>query len=217
MTEIVGAVSGLIAAHPGLTWAIAFLVAAGESVVVVGAFVPGTPILLAIGAAGSLGHVSLTGVIVAAILGAVLGDGVSYWIGHRHRDRLLAGWPFAMRPALLARGQAFIARFGVPSVALARFLPGVRAVVPVVAGMFGMRPLPFYAANVASALVWAPVHILPGALVGLLADLHLPDDLDDWAIVAAAAAGVIALVPRRARLTRVFGRLGRAGGHGGLR
>jgi membrane protein DedA with SNARE-associated domain len=191
MTELVAAVSGFIAAHPGLTWAVAFLVAAAESIIVVGALVPGTPILLAIGAAGSLGHVSLTGVVVAAILGAMLGDGLSYWIGHRHRDSLLRGWPFAARPGLLARGQDFIGRFGVPAIALARFLPGVRAVVPVVAGMFGMRPLPFYAANIASALVWAPVHILPGALVGLIADLHLPDDLDDWGIPAAAALGVL--------------------------
>jgi membrane protein DedA with SNARE-associated domain len=197
MTEIVAAISGFIAAHPGLTWAVAFLVAAAESIIVVGALVPGTPILLAVGAAGSLGHVSLGGVVIAAILGAIVGDGLSYWIGHTHRERLRGGWPFATRPRLLARGQDFIARFGVPAIALARFLPGVRAVVPVVAGMFGMRPLPFYAANIASALVWAPVHILPGALVGLLADLHLSDDLEHWAIPAAAALGVLLWALRR--------------------
>lgn len=178
---------------------------------------PGTPILLAIGAAGSLGHVSLTGVVIAAILGAILCDGLSYWIGHRHREPLLRGWPFAARPGLLARGQAFIARFGVPAIALARFVPGVRAVVPVVAGMFGMRPLPFYAANIASAALWAPAHILPGALLGLIADLHLPDDLDDWAIPAAAVLGIVLIAVRRPWLRRGMLRRGikrqRAGDH----
>lgn len=180
-----------IAANPGLTWAVAFLVAAAEAVVVVGALVPGTPILMAIGAAASLGHVSLAGVVAAAVAGTVAGDGLSYWLGHRHRERLLGGWPFATRPGLLARGEAFFRRWGALGVAAARFLPGVRAVVPVVAGMLGMRPAAFYAANVASALVWAPVHVLPGAAVGLLAGLHLPPDLDDLALPAAALLGAL--------------------------
>lgn len=192
MTGIAAAVGTFIASNPGSTCAVAFLVAAAESVVVVGALVPGTPILLAIGAAGSLGHVSLTGVVIGATLGAVLGDGFSWWLGYRHRDHLLRGWPFATRPELLARGEGLVGRFGVPSVALARFLPGVRAVVPAVAGILGMRPGPFFAADVAAALLWAPAHVLPGALVGRLASLHLANDLDDWAI---AAAGVIGLVP----------------------
>lgn len=202
MTALIADITGFIAAHPGLTWAVAFVVAASEAFVVVGALVPGTPILMAIGAAASLGHVSLTGVVVVAILGAVAGDGLSYWIGHRHADRLLAGWPFATRPGLLATGEAFIRRFGVPGVALARFLPGMRSVVPVVAGMFGMRPAAFYASNVASAIVWAPLHILPGALAGLLAGMHLGADLDDLAVPGAAILGFALLILRRAWLRR---------------
>ncbi|WP_160119812.1 DedA family protein [Rhodovarius lipocyclicus] len=202
MTALIAEITGFIAAHPGLTWAVAFAVAASEAFVVVGALVPGTPILMAIGAAASLGHVSLAGVVVAAILGAVAGDGLSYWIGHHHADRLLSGWPFATRPALLATGEAFIRRFGVPGVALARFLPGVRSVVPVVAGMFGMRPAAFYASNLVSAIVWAPVHILPGAAVGLLAGVHLGADLDDLAVPAAAGLGIALLLLRRAWLRR---------------
>lgn len=191
MTAIVVAVSGFIAAHPGLTWAVAFVVAAAESIIVVGALVPGTPILMAIGAAASLGHTSLAGVVVAAILGAIAGDGLSYWLGYRHADRLRCGWPFSTRPGLLTKGGDFIRRYGIPGVAAARFLPGVRAVVPVAAGIFGMRPAAFYVSNIASALVWAPLHILPGALIGLLARQHLPDDLDDFAVPAAAAVGVL--------------------------
>lgn len=197
MTGLVAATTGFIAANPALVCLVAFLVAAAESFIVIGALVPGTPILLAIGAAGSLGHVSLAGVVVAAILGAILGDGLSYWIGYRHRRRLRRGWPFKTRPGLLIRGQAFIRRFGVPSVALARFLPGVRAVVPVVAGMFGMRPMVFYVSNIASALLWAPVHILPGTLVGLIARLHLSNELVDWAIPATAGLGLLVWGLRR--------------------
>lgn len=199
--SLLAALGGLLAPHPHRVQLVAFLVAASESFVVVGALVPGTPVLVAIGAAGGLGHVPLSGVVVAAMLGAAAGDGLSYGIGRRYRDRLLSGWPFAGRPELLARGKGFIDRFGLFAVALARFLPAVRAVVPVVAGVLGMPPARFYAANIASALVWAPMHVLPGALLGLLARLHLSDDLDDWAIPAAAALGLLlwALHHRRPR------------------
>lgn len=197
MSGLAAVAADWIAANPGLTWAIAFLVSAAEAVVVVGALVPGTPILMAIGAAASLGHVSLWGVVAAAAAGAAAGDGLSYWIGHSRRDRLLRGWPFSSRPGLLAHSEAFFRRWGALGVAGARFLPGVRAVVPVVAGMLGMRPAVFYAANVASALVWAPVHVLPGALVGMLGTLHLPPGAGELALPAAAAAGALVWAARR--------------------
>jgi undecaprenyl-diphosphatase len=38
--------------------------------------------------------------------------------------------------------------------------------IPLIAGCAGMRPLRFYVANILSAIVWAPAHILPGAILG---------------------------------------------------
>jgi membrane protein DedA with SNARE-associated domain len=200
MTAIIAMAAAWIEANPALTWAAAFLISASEAIVLLGARVPGSPILIAIGAAAGIGHVSLGGVIVAAIAGAVVGDGLSYWIGHRYRDRLLVGWPFAKRPGLLRQGTAFFGRWGMLGVMTARFLPGLRAVVPVVAGMFGMRPTAFYTANVTSAIIWAPLHILPGTAAVLLADLLLPlemDDVGDFALPGVAIVGLLLLGARR--------------------
>ncbi len=208
MTAVIAMAVAWIEANPALTWAAAFLVSASEAIVLVGALVPGSPILIAIGAAAGIGHVSLSGVIIAAIGGAVVGDGLSYWIGHRYRDRLLVGWPFARRPGLLRQGTAFFGRWGMLGVATARFLPGLRAVVPVVAGMFGMRPTAFYAANVTSAIVWAPLHILPGTVAVLLADLLLPletDGLGDFALPGIAILGLLLLGARRLWRRRAAG------------
>jgi undecaprenyl-diphosphatase len=204
VSELLAGTADLSARHPHAVWAVAFLVAASESIVVVGALVPGTPVLMAIGAAGSLGHVSLAGVVAGAVLGAVAGDGLSYWIGHRYGERLARGWPFAGRPERLARGRAFIDRFGLLAVGLARFLPAVRAIVPVVAGMLGMPPARFYLANVASALIWAPLHVLPGALVGFVARLHLSDEFDEWAIPTAALTGLVVWALHRRRRSRTL-------------
>ncbi len=145
---------------------IIMLAAASESLVVIGAFIPGTALILALGAASGLGYLPLWPLILATTLGAILGDGLSYWIGHAHRDKIAAVWPFSSRPDILVAGERFFGRYGWAGIALARFLPGVRAIVPVVAGTSGMRPLPFFAANVGSAIVWAPAHLIPAALAG---------------------------------------------------
>ena len=46
----------------------------------------------------------------------------------------------------------------------ARFVPPIRALVPITAGALGMPPLRFYPVNIAAILLWAPAHILPGVL-----------------------------------------------------
>jgi len=43
----------------------------------------------------------------------------------------------------------------------------VRAFVPLLAGVMRMSSRHFYVANILSALVWAPIHVFPGVLVGL--------------------------------------------------
>src|SRR6202521_5081028 len=107
MTALVQAVMGLIDQHPNWVSLITFLTAMSEAVAVVGLFVPGTAILIGIGSLVGLGHLALWSILASATLGAVVGDGVSYWMGHRHGDRISSMWPFRDRPQLLARGQAF--------------------------------------------------------------------------------------------------------------
>jgi len=167
MDDWLQALIDLIARHPHWAGALAFATAMAESVAVVGIFVPGTAILIALGAVIGLGELPLWPVLVWATLGAVAGDGVSYWIGHRYKDQIRTSWPLRERPQLFEKAEAFFHRFGVMSVAIGRFVPGVRAMIPVVAGAVGMPPLRFYIVNILSALVWAPAHILPGAGMGL--------------------------------------------------
>lgn len=152
--------------NPTLAILATFLAAASESLVIVGAFIPGTALILALGAAAGLGYLPIWPLLVAATAGAVLGDGFSYWIGHSQRNRITSVWPFSTHPEILTTGEAFFARYGWTGIVIARFLPGVRAIVPVVAGTSGMKPLLFYAANIGSATIWAPVHILPAAFAG---------------------------------------------------
>ncbi|WP_246094167.1 MULTISPECIES: DedA family protein [Mesorhizobium] len=111
--------------------------------------------------------------LISAFLGAIVGDGLSFWLGYRYHREILQRWPLNRYPELIARSEAFFERHGGKSVFLARFTPGVRAFIPLVAGMLQMPARRFYYANIFSAFVWAPSHILPGELVSSARLMHL--------------------------------------------
>ncbi len=96
-------------------------------------------------------------------------------------------WPFATRPALIEQAERFFGRYGTASVAICRFVPVLRSTVPMVAGMAGMVRSRFLIANVSSAFIWAPVHVVPAQFAGLsLADVQT----GDWQNAALCAAGL---------------------------
>lgn len=181
MTDIVNPILQWLYAHPNLAGLGTFLISAGESVAILGTIVPGSIMMTAIGALAGGGVIPLYPTILWAILGAIVGDGISYRIGYHFKDRLHDLWPFRYRPYLLLKGEAFFSTHGSMSVFIGRFVGPVRAIVPLVAGMLGMKPLKFYIANVLSAIGWAPAYMLPGILLGA-ASLELPPDIAVHAI-----------------------------------
>ncbi|WP_144162012.1 bifunctional DedA family/phosphatase PAP2 family protein [Paraburkholderia sp. BCC1885] len=156
----------LLGGHAQWTLAVVFLAAFLESVAVIGTFVPGSTAMFLAGALVGTGALNLGWLFACALAGAVAGDGLSYWLGRRHRDKLVQLWPFCTHPQILQAGHQYFASHGARSVVFARFIAPLRAIVPVIAGMLGMSPVRFYAMNVLSALLWAPAHILPGVVFG---------------------------------------------------
>lgn len=145
-------------------WApwIAFILAFGESLVVVSLFFPATFVLVGLGALIAAGGAPFMPVWAAATLGAALGDAVSYWLGHHFKDRAPRIWPLRNFPGLMTRGERFFFRFGTASVFIGRFFGPMRAVIPLIAGMLGMPHFLFQMANIASAMAWAFLLLAPG-------------------------------------------------------
>ncbi len=179
-----------IAQHP--TWAglIVFLIALIESLAIVGLFIPGAVLMLAIGALIGTDTLAFWPTFWWAVAGAVVGDGVSFWLGHHYKQRLRCLWPFSRYPALLDHGERFLAQHGGKSVLFGRFFGPARAIVPVSAGIMGMSPSRFFIANVLSALVWAPAFLLPGMAFG--ASLNLAAEVASH--LALLLVGLIVLV-----------------------
>ena len=154
------------AAHPDWAIIIVFLIAFGEALLIIGLFVPSTAVLVGAGILVGTGHLPFWPVALATAIGAIAGDQISYWAGRLFGERLKIMWPLNRYPQLVARGEEFVRSHGGKSIAIGRFVPGVKAVVPGIVGMFGMGQLYFAAVNFTSGLVWAAAHVFPGMLIG---------------------------------------------------
>jgi membrane-associated protein len=153
-----------VSAHAWLAYLTLFLAALLEAVPVVGSVIPGSTIILALSALVPGGQLTLQWVLLAAIAGALIGDGSAYIVGHRSQDEILSTWPLSRYPAVIAQSEAFFRHWGIWAVFFARFVPPIRAFVPVTAGALGMARMQFFAANIPAVLLWAPAHVLPGVL-----------------------------------------------------
>jgi membrane protein DedA with SNARE-associated domain len=171
VSELLSTLLAWIADHPFWAGIAIFSVAFSESVAVIGLLVPGVVVMFGIGALIATGTLEFWPVFAWAVAGAVAGDSLSFWLGHHFQDRLRELWPFSRHPQTLQRGIDFFQKYGGKSVAIGRFFGPVRAIIPLVAGMLGMPPWRFVAANLISALVWAPAYLLPGIVFGASLEL----------------------------------------------
>jgi undecaprenyl-diphosphatase len=151
-----------VAAHPLLAGLALAMVAAAESLVLVGLLVPGAAVMFGAGALIGTGHLSFWPMVAWAVAGAIIGDAVSFWLGRRYGERLQTLWPLRRYPGLMTRGMVFFRRHGGKSVLVGRFVGPVRPIIPAVAGMMGMSPVLFLLVNAGSALLWAPAYLVPG-------------------------------------------------------
>ncbi len=170
MGHLVQLALDFISAHSGWAVAVMFVTSFGKSFAFVSLLFPGTSLLIAAGALVAAGSLPYFPILAGAVIGAVLGDTVSFWIGHRFGGGIARVWPFTRSPELLTNGIRFFARHGGKSVFIGRFFGPVRAVIPLAAGIMRMPRGRFWFANATSAIVWAPMLLFAGDAVGDVGD-----------------------------------------------
>jgi membrane protein DedA with SNARE-associated domain len=154
---------------------VAFGLAFAETAFLLDLVVPGEVGLVVVGAGAARGDEPLVTVIVAAALGATLGDSVGWLIG-----RYGLTW-------LLAR----VSRRGGAAVFLGRFVGALRSVVAIAAGLGGMPFLRFLKWNVAASIVWTGLVVSAGYLFGRNVDAIVSDV--GLVVAGAILAGVVLL------------------------
>ena len=154
----------------------------------IGIPVPGPLFLLAAGALVRNGKLSLAPALALAVTACVLADWAWYEAGRRLGDRALHFiHHFARDPdAHDRRAKETFARYGLPLLLLCKFVPGLDAVVPPMAGTSRTSRLRFLAAETAGACLYS------GAYAGL--GFVFSHDLNRTATCASSLGKVFAAV-----------------------
>ncbi|MDH5433041.1 MAG: DedA family protein [Gammaproteobacteria bacterium] len=145
-----------------IVFAIAFL----ESMAIVGLLMPGWVLLLAIGGLIGGDVLPFYPIVIAAYLGAVIGEYISYYVGYHYHEKFLQIRFFSERKKLIEKGRVFFKKHGILGVFVSRFFGPARAVIPLVAGICEMKKRHFIWVNLVSGMIWAPAYLIPGILLG---------------------------------------------------
>jgi membrane-associated protein len=149
MFDLVSLVEG--AGYLGL-----FAIIFAESGILIGFFLPGDSLLFTAGFLASQGYLAIAPLIILLFIAAVLGDAVGYLFGKKVGPRIFSRpKSFWFNPAHIERTRTFFERYGAKTILLSRFLPAVRTVAPIMAGIGGMRYRVFALYNAIGALLWA--------------------------------------------------------------
>ncbi len=119
--------------------------------------VPGETTVLAGGALAHDGRLSLAGVVLSAIGGAILGDNTGFYIGRRAGRGLLErfGRRVGVTPRRLQTFDRFFHRYGGRTIFIARFVTGLRVVGALLAGASELPWPSFLFYNVTGAVTWS--------------------------------------------------------------
>jgi membrane protein DedA with SNARE-associated domain len=174
--EFTAATVALVQANQAYAAPIVFALAFGESLAFLSLLLPATAILLGLGVllgtvgvnfwpfvAGGAGAINFWPIAIAGWIGSVLGYGISYIFGKYYKDSIGTIWPFSKYPEMLPKGKVLFDKYGAYGVFLGHFSGPVRAVIPVVAGVYELTPWKFWLANITSSFIWAVAMLAPGA------------------------------------------------------
>lgn len=192
MNVAMGGFGPLETAGPVLVWTVVLTFVFLECALIIGLFLPGDSMLLTAGivlAAHGSGEAHVWALSVGAMIAAVAGNQVGYVIGQRTGDHLVARKNGKyINTQNLTRVADLLHRHGFLAVLLARWIPWVRTLCPLVAGAAGMDHRRYTIASTIGAIIWAPVLLLVGFYAGNFLEGM------DWLMPAVIGTLIVGLV-----------------------
>lgn len=142
------------------------------------------------------GTMSLTGVIIAGVVGSWIGSAITYEVSRVVGRPLVMkyGKYFFMPPHKVERAENFLRRYQTGGIFFARLLPVVRHLISIPAGMVKMRFGMFSLMTISGAAIWCSILTWYGHKVGVdnPGMLDTPKELVD--AIKNESAGIIILV-----------------------
>jgi membrane protein DedA with SNARE-associated domain len=163
--------------------------------------IPSEAIMLFAGFSVSKGELSLVGIVVAGVLGNLVGSWIAYAVGYFGRiDLLERNKLIHISPKHLKWADDWFARYGNATVFFSRMLPIIRTFISLPAGVAKMPFWRFSAYTLLGSIPWVLMLAIVGEKVG--------DNWEDWrhklgyldyVVLAAIVVGVVYLIVKRRR------------------
>ena len=132
----------------------------------IGLPVPAVPTLIVAGAVGVHGQMSLPALFVGSVMACVAADCGWYLIGERYGIRVLKTLcKISLEPdSCVSQTQTRFERWGVNSLVVAKFIPGLAIIAPPMAGALRIGWLRFVLLSTAAAVLWVGIYLGAGAV-----------------------------------------------------
>ncbi|MES2185365.1 MAG: VTT domain-containing protein [Pseudomonadota bacterium] len=170
---------------------------------------PAYPVLLLTGGMAARGHAGLAPLLAAAVVASVLSDSAWYLAGQRHGRRVLRLLcRLSLTPDKCVRQtESLFARWGAPSLLVAKFVPGFASIATALAGTLRIPRGAFLLYDTLGAALWAGVGIGLGVLFSDAIEqvLQTLDEIGRWGLLL-VLLGLAAFVLRRWWQRYRFGR-----------
>jgi membrane protein DedA with SNARE-associated domain len=150
-------------------------------------------------------HLTLLGIVVAGVLGNLVGSWIAYGVGRAGRVELIEkhGHWLHLKPSHIEWADRWFARYGAPAIFFSRMLPIIRTFISLPAGVAKMGFMRFTVLTLAGCVPWVLGLALAGEAVGKdWESTRKAFEYVDYAIVALVVIGVIYLIARRRRAGR---------------
>jgi len=154
------------------------------------------------GQSASQHHLTMVGVVLAGLLGTMVGSWITYGIGRAGRLELLKrhGSKLHVGPAQIARAERWFERYGEPVVLFGRMVPLIRAFVSLPAGIARMPFWRFTVLSLIGSIPWVIALAFAGhALGGDWTSVRKGFQYVDYAVLALVVVGIAYAIVRQRR------------------
>jgi len=158
--------SAFVGSGSSLVYVGVFFAAFLECIPLAGIIVPGALILMIGGFFARLDATDFALLLLVGSAGAILGDIGAFYLGRRFGLQWLSQHERFARAVYFDKARQYFTSHGDKSVLLARFVGPLRPVIPFVAGVFQMAPVPFLFFNIIGGILWASAFLAVGYFFG---------------------------------------------------
>jgi membrane protein DedA with SNARE-associated domain len=154
------------------------------------------------GASTAHHHLTLVGIVIAGVLGNLVGSWIAYGVGRGGRLELVErhGRWLHLKPSHIAWADRWFARYGAPAIFFSRMLPIIRTFISLPAGVAKMPFWRFTILTLAGIVPWVLGLALAGEAVGgEWTSVRKGFDYVDYAVVALVVIGIAYAVVRLRR------------------